>query len=114
MVYAESHGGLLVSNHGVNVNTDYICRYQPNEMKCNYIMLGKFKGLLFLLGEIATSQHKKITSEVKSKLPVLCFCESQYNTRKLLMEEAGPMDNHLCLFTVPCDPSEWWSSLSQL
>lgn len=103
-----------MSNHGVNVNTDYICRYQPNEMKCNYIMLGKFKGLLFLLGEIATSQHKKITSEVKSKLPVLCFCESQYNTRKLLMEEAGPMDNHLCLFTVPCDPSEWWSSLSQL
>lgn len=75
-----------MGNHGVNVNTDYICRYQPNEMECNYIMLGKFKGLLFLLGKISTSQPKRITSEVKSKLPVLCFCESQCNTRKFLME----------------------------
>lgn len=91
-----------MGNHRVNANADYICRYQPNEMKCNYIMLGKFKGLLFLLGKIATSQHKRMTSEVKSKLPVLCFCESQYNTRKLLVEEAGLVDGRPCLFTVPC------------
>lgn len=95
-----------MGNHRVNVNADCICRYQANEMRCNYIMLGKFKGLLFLPGKIATSQHKRITSEVRSKLPVLCFCESQYNTRKLLVEEAGLMDSPLCLFTVPlCDLS---------
>lgn len=91
-----------MGNHRVNVNADYICRYQPKEMKCNYIMLGKFKGLLFLLGKIATSQLKRITSEVKSKLPVLCFCESQDNTRKLSVEEPRLLDSHLCPFTVPC------------
>lgn len=75
---------------GVNVNTDYICRYQPNEMKCNSVMLGKFKGLLFLLGQTDTSQRRRVTSEVKPKLPVLCFCESKYNARMLSAEEAGP------------------------
>lgn len=79
-----------LGNAGVSVNTDYICRYQANEMKCNYMMLGKFKRLLFLLGPTDTSQHQRVTSEVKSKLPVLCFCESKYNMRMLRAKEAGP------------------------
>jgi hypothetical protein len=100
MVYTKSHGGSLWASK-VSVNTDYICRYQPNEMKYNYIILGKFKRLLLLLGPIAFSQHRRITSEVKSKLPVLCFCDSKYNTRKLSAEEVGPVASHLCLFIVP-------------
>lgn len=72
------------------MNTDYICRYQPNEMKCNYIMLGKFKRSLFLLGQTDTSQRRRVTSEVKSKLLGLCFRESKYNARTLSAKEAGP------------------------
>lgn len=101
MVYTTSHRGLVWAITGVSVNADYIYRYQPNEMKCNYIMLGKFKGLLFLLGQIATSQHRRVTSEVKTKLPVLCFRESKYNMRTLLAAVVGPVASHLRLFTVP-------------
>lgn len=110
-----SHRGLVWAITGVSVNTDYICRYQTNEMKCNYIMLGKFKGLLFLLGQIATSQHRRVTSEVKSKLPVLCFCASNYNTRTLSAEVAGVVGSHLRLCTVPLHeaPSKWWPSMAQ-
>lgn len=91
VVSPTSHTGLVWAMAGVSVNSDYICRHPPKEMKCNCIMLGKFKGLLLLLGQIATSQPRRVTSEVRSKLPVLCFCESKYNTRTLKAGAAGPV-----------------------
>lgn len=89
MLYTMSPGELVWAITGVSGNTDYICRYQPNKVKCNCITLGKFKGLLFLLGQTETSQRRRVTSEVKSKLPVLCFCESKYNTRAPSAKEVG-------------------------
>lgn len=91
VVSPTSHAGLAWAMAGVSVNTDYIRRYPPKEMKCDGIMLGKFKGLLLPPSQIATSQPGRVTSEVRSKLPVLCFCESKYDTRTLWAGAAGPV-----------------------
>lgn len=64
---------------GVSVTPRSTHRYQPTEMECDCIMLGKFTGLLFPPDQIAPSQRRGLTSEVRSKLPVLCFRGSKHN-----------------------------------
>lgn len=59
VVDTASRGGLVRAVTGVSVNADYNCRYPLKEMKRNYIMLGKFIGLLFLPGQTQLPSAEK-------------------------------------------------------
>lgn len=109
-----SHAGLAWAMAGVSVNTEYIRRYPPKEMKCDGIMLGKFKGLLLPPSQIATSQPGRVTSEVRSKWPMLCFCESKYDTRTLWAGAAGPVPAAAPPYRPPpFSPLRWQPGVAQ-